>query len=90
MSDILQLINTPPAGSYVESGMILESVGDRRYRVRVNSREVLIRAATPEGEDDHLVPGAQVIVNRVGAHRYIIAATRQMRTPRKQEIVING
>jgi hypothetical protein len=74
----------------VESGVILEAVGDRRYRVSVGARELVIRAATSPAADAELVPGARVVVNRTEKGRYIIAATKQLNFLTKQEVVIDG
>ena len=87
MSDILQFLGVS-AGSYVESGVIQETLGGGRYVVDIAGRDHTLRFAG--ADESGLVPGARVVINRTDTGRYIMAATQQLTSQTIQEIVING
>ena len=87
MPDIIQLLGGVQSGSYIESGVVLQSISDGKYLVDINGREHTLEATISSAG---ILPGGRVIINRTDTGRYIIGATRQFTSQTLKEIVVDG
>ena len=87
MSDLFQLLGGIPAGTYVESGVLVSALKSGKYTVSINGVEHNVESTVPGGE---LSPGMRVIINRTDAGRFIIGASRQFLSNKSQEVIIDG
>ena len=84
MSDIIQLLTKETA--IIEAGTVEEYLGNRKYRVNLNGRPIVIRAAVERLFDN----GARVVINRIADMRYIVGTTGKTDTVTEKEVVINA
>ena len=87
MSDLFQLLGGIPAGTYVESGVLVSALKSGKYTVSINGVEHKMESTiSAEG----LSPGMRIIINRTDAGRYIIGASRQFSSIKSREVIIDG
>ena len=84
MPDLIQRLTRD--GGFIEPGTITAVLGDRKYRVEINGREVDIRSMT----EKNLAQGARVLVNRTENERFIAGSTGQLKSTEIKEVIIDG
>ena len=84
MFDLFQSVN---GGAYIETGVVDGFIGENVYRVKIGSRFLKVTATVNTGQ---LNRGANVVINRTEAGRYIVGTTKQLKSQSLQEVIIDG
>jgi len=84
MPNILQYLVS--GDSYIETGIVQESLGNRKYKVEIRGQDIYLKSAV----EKILKPGDQVVINRTQYDRYIVGTTQKIKSYTEKEVVVDG
>ncbi len=85
MLDILQFLNKEH-DVFIETGIVVEYLGEFKYKVNINGQEKMIRSAIPTA----LSIGTGVVINRKNQARYIVGTTQRLESHIEREVIVDG